>query len=120
MEPRALYDRACAHCHGVSGQGDYYAPDFHPPAIAGEQAAMVALVLRQPGAHDPVFPVASLPDTALAQLGAYVQGSLAHPPEPPGRIGPRALDPFALGVLVWGALALLVRAMSWLFAEGRS
>ena len=120
MEPRALYERACAQCHGVSGQGDFYAPDFRPPPIAGVAASKVLHVLRQPGAHDPAFPAVALPDAALAELGDYVHATLALPPEQPGRIGPRALDPFTVGVLVWGALALFLCALSWLFAEGRN
>lgn len=120
MDPRALYERACAQCHGVSGQGDYYAPHFRPPPIAGADTSKVVHVLREAGAHDPAFAAAALPDAQLAALGDYVQGTLVRPPEPPGRIGPRALDPFALGVLVWGAIALFVCALSWLFAEGRN
>lgn len=120
MDPRALYEQACAQCHGVSGQGDYYAPDFHPPPIAGAAATEVVSVLRQAGAHDPAFSSAALPDAELSRLGDYVQGTLARPAEPPGRLGPRALDPFAVGVLVWGALALFLCALSWLFAEGRN
>ena len=120
MDPRALYEQACAQCHGVSGQGAYYAPDFEAPPIAGTAATKVVHVLRQAGAHVPAFSAVALPDASPARLGDYVQGTLARPAEPPGRLGPLALDPFAVGVLVWGALALLLCALSWLFAEGRN
>jgi mono/diheme cytochrome c family protein len=120
MDPHALYEQACAQCHGVSGQGGYYAPHFRPPPIAGAAAADVVRVMRQPGAHDPAFSTAAFSDAELARLGDYVHGALARPQEPSGRLGPRALDPFAVGVLVWGALALFLCALSWLFAEGRN
>jgi mono/diheme cytochrome c family protein len=120
MDPRALYEQACAQCHGVSGQGDYYAPDFQMPAIAGAPARKVVHVLRRAGAHAPAFSAAVLRDASLPRLGDYVERTLAHPAEPAGRLGPRALDPFAVGVLVWGALALFLCALSWLFAEGRN
>lgn len=120
MDPRALYEQACAQCHGVSGRGDYYAPDFRPPSIAGVAAVKVVRVMRQAGAHDPAFSTAAFSDAELARLGDYVQGALARPEEPAGRLGPRALDPFSVGVLVWGALALFLCALSWLFAEGRN
>lgn len=117
---RALFERSCAQCHGVTGRGDYYAPAFHPPRIAGAATAKVARMVRHGGDHMPAFSAALISDAALTGLGDYVHSTLAHPPEPAGRVGPRALDPFSVGVFVWAALALLLCALSWLFAEGRN
>jgi hypothetical protein len=77
-------------------------------------------MVREGGDQMPAFSPAVVPDAALAQLGDYVHTTLAHPPEQPGPIGPRALDPFSVGVIVWGALAVFLCVLSWLFAEGRN
>lgn len=117
---RALFERSCAQCHGLTGAGDYYAPGFHPPRIAGVEPAKVAHMVRHGGDHMPPVSAALIPDARLSQLADYVHVTLAHPPDQPGRLGPRALDPFLVGVLVWGALALFLCGLSWLFAEGRN
>jgi mono/diheme cytochrome c family protein len=117
---RELFETRCAQCHGVLGEGGYLGAGLRVPAIAGAKVATIARQVRGGGEHMPAFSAAVLPDSALAELGTYVHEALSRPPEPPGRIGPRALDPLALGVIVAGALALFAVALALLFAEGKN
>src|SRR5690606_32436033 len=65
----------------------------------------------------PVFSAAVISDEALGDLATYVHESLGQPPPGPAAIGPRALDPFLVGVVGWFALAALVAGLSVLFSE---
>jgi ubiquinol-cytochrome c reductase cytochrome c subunit len=116
---RELFETRCAQCHGVLGDGGYLGPDLRVPAIAGASPAAIARQVRGVE-HMPAFSAAVLPDSAVEELGAYVHETLSRPPEPPGRLGPRSLDPVSLGVIVAGALALFAVALALIFAEGRN
>lgn len=67
----------------------------------------------------PAFSGAAIPDATLYDLASYVHESLAHPTDEAAQLGPRALDPFWVGVVVWVALALLAGGVAALFGEGR-
>ncbi len=117
---RALFETHCAPCHGPTGGGLYEAAGVHAPRIAGAPAAKVERMVRHGGKIMPAFPAVALPDDGLADLAAYVHGELAAPAGEPARVGPRELDPFLVGLFVWGALALLALGLALLFGEGRN
>lgn len=115
---RALYETNCAPCHGISGQGGYLGPHARPPPIAGIEVRRLVHHVRDGGKAMPA--IAALPDPALQDLATYVHGTLGRPAEEPTHIGPRAVNPFVIGLIVWGALAVLALVLAVLFAEGRN
>ncbi len=117
---RTLYETNCASCHGPTGGGTYIAPGVRPPPIRGAAAASIVHHVRQ-GAHvEPAFSAAVLPESDLHDLVTYVNGELGQPSHEPAGIGPRELDPFLVGLFVWGALILMTIGLAVLFAEGRN
>lgn len=117
---RVLYETNCAPCHGPSGQGGYLGPHARPPRIAGEKVAHLVHHVREGGKAMPAFSSVALPDPALQDLATYVHETLATPAEKTTHVGPREVDPFVIGLFVWGALALLGLLLAVLFAEGRN
>lgn len=117
---RAIFDAYCASCHGVTGSGGYLGAGVCVPSIVGAAPAGVLRPVRQGTDHMPAFSAAIIPDAALADLTTYVSGVLAHPPEEGAGVGPRTLDPLAVGLAVWGALGLFACSLALLFAGGRN
>lgn len=117
---RVLYETNCAPCHGPSGQGGYLGPHARPPRIAGIEVARLVRHVRHGGKGMPAFSSAVVPDTALPDLATYVHETLGTPAEGATHIGPGAVDPFVIGLIVWGALAVLALVLAVLFAEGRN
>jgi mono/diheme cytochrome c family protein len=117
---RVLYETNCAPCHGPSGRGGYLGPHAGPPALAGIETARLVRHVREGGKAMPAFSSVALPDAALHDLAAYVHDTLGTPAESATHIGPRAVDPFVIGLIVWGALAVLALVLAVLFAEGRN
>lgn len=117
---RVYYDLLCADCHGNEGEGGWVATRTEAPRIAGADAQRMEATLRT--THPPPFSVAALPDDALRDLAGYVHVELARPPQEPEqpRMGPRALEPAAVGVIAAGAIVLLALLLKLLFAEGRN
>ena len=93
---------------------------MRPPPIAGEEPATIMLQVRGGGREMPAFSSAVVSDTDLGELAGYVHETLAQPRDAPARIGPRELDPFLVGLFIWGALSLFVCGLAGLFAEGRN
>jgi len=117
---RALYETNCAPCHGPSGHGGYLGPHARPPTIVGVDVARLVHQVRHGGRAMPAFSSAAVPDPALADLATYVHETLGTPAEGATHIGPRAVDPFVIGLIVWGALAVLALVLAVFFAEGRN
>lgn len=117
---RALYETNCAPCHGSSGQGGYLGPHARPPTIAGVKVAHLVHHVREGGKAMPAFSSVALPGADLQDLAAYVQETLGNPAENATHVGPRAVDPFVIGLIVWGALAVMALVLAVLFAEGRN
>jgi hypothetical protein len=89
------------------------------PAIAGSSESTIVRQVRSGNDHMPSFSTALLSDAAVEELGRYVHQGLA-PVEESGHMGPRALDPFVIGMVAWGALAVLACVLALLFGEGRN
>ena len=117
---QALYATHCAQCHGLGGTGEYVAGAVSAPFLAGVDQAKVVRQVRQGSDHMPPLPSAVLSDAALADLARYAHEALAHPSDQPGRAGPHALDPFAIGAVVWAGVAGLAWLLALLFAEERN
>ncbi len=120
MQGRALFHTHCAQCHGVAGRGEYVGGSVTAPPIAGADAAKIVRQVRTGSDRMPAFSAATISDGAVGEIAEYVQGGLARSAEEAGRFGPRALDPFVVGMIVWGALAMFVCLLALLFAEGRN
>lgn len=116
---REVFEVHCAPCHGPSGEGGYFGRSLRMPPIAGAQVADVVQQVRQAPGGAPVFSAAVISDAALPDLALYVHETLSRPPDTPSTIGPRALDPFLVGIIAWFVLAVLVAGLAALFAEAR-
>jgi ubiquinol-cytochrome c reductase cytochrome c subunit len=114
---RAAFELHCAPCHGPSGEGGYLGPKARPPRIAGADPGKLARQVRRGGDTMPAFSPAALSDATLGDLAAYVHASLPRPAE--SEIGPRALDPLSVGVVVWIAAFALTLALRALFRGDR-
>ncbi|MGH7268882.1 MAG: c-type cytochrome [Polyangiaceae bacterium] len=114
---RALFDVYCAQCHGPSGAGGYLGRGVRPPVIAGASVTKIVWQVRQGGREMPPLSAVVLPDAALDDLANYVHQTLAHPAGDAALLGRRPIDPFSVGVLAWGALALLACVLGVLFTE---
>jgi mono/diheme cytochrome c family protein len=117
---RATFDAYCASCHGVTGSGGYLGPGVPVPSIGGATPTAVLKTVRQGADHMPAFSAAIIPDAALAELTTYAGGALANPPEEGAGLGPRTLDPLAVGLVVWAALGLFACSLALLFGGGRN
>lgn len=65
----------------------------------------------------PAFPEAALPDTALGKLADYVHDGMSGTGE--SSLGPRDLDPFVVGLVVMGAIALIAFCLAVLYSGRR-
>ncbi|MGH9100598.1 MAG: c-type cytochrome [Acidimicrobiales bacterium] len=117
---KALFESNCAQCHGIAGRGEYLGPTMHPPEIAGAALPKIVQLVRRGGKDMPAFSKAALPDAALDDLGWYVHTTLGRPADEESHVGPRTLDPLAVGLIVWGALALLAALLALVFGGGRN
>jgi mono/diheme cytochrome c family protein len=113
-----MFEVHCAACHGPTGSGGYIAPSMRPPAIAGADIARIVDHVRKGGKEMPPFPAAILSDASLGDVASHVHDTLAKTSSP-ARFGPRDIDPFFVGVLVWVALMLLTLGIAALFAGER-
>jgi hypothetical protein len=91
---------------------------MYPPPIAGTDVATVVKTVRKGGREMPAFSSGVLPDPSLRDLAMVVSGTLARPAEP-ARFGPREINPFVIGAIVWVALVLLTSGVAALFRERR-
>lgn len=119
VQGRAVFEIHCAPCHGPSGAGGYFGPHIRPPRISGVELAKIAQQVRQGGKEMPAFSAEVLPDASLHDLEVYIHETLARPSDDHGRLGPRDLDPFSVGLIAWVALVCLASVLAVLFAEGR-
>jgi mono/diheme cytochrome c family protein len=117
---REIFEVHCAPCHGPSGDGGYLGRSLRAPPIAGAKLADVVQQVRQGPGGTPVFSAAVISDAALPDLALHVHETLSRPPDTPATLGPRALDPFLVGIIAWFALAVLVAGLAALFAEART
>jgi ubiquinol-cytochrome c reductase cytochrome c subunit len=117
---RATFDLHCASCHGITGKGGYLGVGVRVPSIVSAGPRAIVNEVRQGDHRMPAFSAAVIPDGTLAELATYVSTALAHPPEEGADLGPRTLDPLAVGVAVWAILGLLCCSLAVLFAEGRN
>lgn len=115
---RVDFEIHCAPCHHPSGEGGYLSPSARPPRIAGADVTQIVQHVREGGKEMPAFSAAVLSDDSLQDVASYVHGTLGRPAEP-ACFGPRELDPFIVGLVVWVALALFTCGLAALFGEGR-
>jgi mono/diheme cytochrome c family protein len=116
-----IFETECAPCHGPEGRGGYVGTNAHASAIAGRGVDDIVAQARHGGGQMPSFSQATLDDGSLSELATYVHETLGHPERLEGSpIGPRSLTPFAMGGVVWAALAGLCVAMALLFGPGRN
>jgi ubiquinol-cytochrome c reductase cytochrome c subunit len=109
MNGRAAYELHCAACHQPAGVGGYLGPAARPPRIAGADVDEVVHHVREGGEVMPAFSPAELPDGTLQDLALYLHE---------GSHGERTLDPFAVGLIVWVALAFFTCGLAALLGAG--
>jgi hypothetical protein len=112
---RAIFEVHCASCHGPSGEGIHFGRALGSPPVAG---AAIADVVQQVRQGTPPFSAAVISDEGVQDLAIYVHETLGRPEGVPSLFGPRALDPFLVGVIAWFALAVLVAGLAALTSEG--
>lgn len=109
-------------CHGPTGEGQYVGEGVRSPSIAGRPLTVIEEQVRTGRGQMPTFGAAVIPDSELADLAAYVHGTLASPPPRPNvpRMGLDEASPFLVGLIAWGALVGLCMVLAALFGPEKN
>ena len=91
-----LFVLNCAACHTITGAGDALAEGYFAPSLHKATTTQVAEAMRTGPGNMPRFSTGTLDNTQVADIVAYVTGSIQHPNNA-GGLGLGGVGPVAEG-----------------------
>jgi ubiquinol-cytochrome c reductase cytochrome c subunit len=106
----ALFILNCAACHTITGAGDALTDGAYAPSLHPATATQVAEAIRTGPGNMPRFGPGNITDQQVADIVAYVTGSIQHP-DNKGGLGLGGIGPVTEGFIALllgvGGLALI-------------